>query len=115
MVNNRLKFAVVFLTGFLFLCLPSISNAAVLDNPIGIDTFEELVDVIGTWIFNLAIPIAVIVIIYAGFLMLTAGGNPAKFKKGTEALKYAVIGIAVVLIGRGFVTLIESILSLRNP
>ena len=115
MVNNRLKFAVVFLTGFLFLCLPSISNAAVLDNPIGIDTFEELVDVIGTWIFNLAIPIAVIVIIYAGILMLTAGGNPGKFQKGAKALWYAVLGLAIIFIGKGFVTLIESILSLRNP
>ena len=86
-----------------------------IQNPIGIDTFEELVNVIGRWIFNLAIPIAVIIIIYAGVLMLTAGGDPGRFKKGMEALKYAVIGLAVVLIGKGFVSLIQSILSLRNP
>lgn len=86
-----------------------------LPNPIGINTFQELVNVIGTWIFNLAIPVAVIIIIYAGVLMLTSGGSPTQFKKGTEALKWAVIGLAVVLIGKGFVTLIQSILSLRSP
>ncbi|MBI2669832.1 MAG: hypothetical protein HYX20_01655 [Candidatus Yanofskybacteria bacterium] len=86
-----------------------------LPNPIGINTFGELVKVIGLWIFNLAIPIAVIVIIYAGILMLTAGGNPGKFQKGAKALWYAVLGLAIVFIGEGFVTLIESILSLRNP
>lgn len=86
-----------------------------LPNPIGINTFGELVDVIGTWIFNLAIPIAVIIIIYAGILMLTAGGNPSRFQKGSKALWYAVLGLAVVFIGKGFVTLIQSILSLRNP
>lgn len=85
-----------------------------IKNPIGINTFQELVNVIGTWIFNLAIPIAVIIIIYAGVLMLTAGGNPGNFKKGMDALKYAVIGLAVVLIGKGFVSLIKSILSLKN-
>lgn len=85
-----------------------------LPNPIGINTFEELVNVIGTWIFNLAIPIAVIIIIYAGVLMLTSGGDPGRFKKGAEALKWAVIGLAVVLIGKGFVSLIKSILSLKG-
>ncbi len=94
---------------------PVISYAIELENPIGINTFGELVNVIGVWIFNLAIPIAVIIIIYAGILMLTAGGNPGKFQKGSKALWYAILGLAIVFIGKGFVTLIESILSLRNP
>lgn len=86
-----------------------------LPNPIGISTFEQLVNIIGTWIFNLAIPIAVIIIIYAGILMLTSGGDPGRFKKGRQALTYAVLGLAIVFIGKGFVSLIQSILSLRNP
>lgn len=85
-----------------------------LPNPIGVENFQDLINIIGKWIFNLAIPIAVIIIIYAGVLMLTAGGNPANFQKGAKALWYAVLGLAVVLIGKGFVTLIQSILSLRK-
>jgi hypothetical protein len=85
-----------------------------LPNPIGVMTFQDLVNIIGKWIFNLAIPIAVIIIIWAGVLMLTSGGDPSRFKKGSEALKYAFIGLAIVLIGKGFVTLIKSILDLRN-
>lgn len=82
--------------------------------PTGIETFQDLVNVIGRWIFNLAIPIAVIMIIWAGVLMLTSGGKPEQFRKGMTALKYAVIGLAIVLIGKGFVSLIKSILDLRN-
>lgn len=85
-----------------------------LKPPTGIETFQDLVNVIGRWIFNLAIPIAVIMIIWAGVLMLTSGGKPEQFGKGMKALKYAVIGLAVVLIGKGFVSLIRSILDLRN-
>lgn len=85
-----------------------------LPNPIGVTNFQDLVNIIGKWIFNLAIPIAVIIIIWAGVLMLTSGGDPGRFKKGTTALWYAVIGLAIVLIGKGFVTLIQSILNLRN-
>ncbi|MDO8591371.1 MAG: hypothetical protein Q7R60_00400, partial [bacterium] len=60
-------------------------------------------------------PVAVIIIIYAGFVMLTSGGNPGRFQQGTHALWYAILGLAIVFIGKGFVTLIKSILSLRNP
>jgi len=108
-------FLVAIIAGFWLVLLSARSYAVEIPNPIGIDTFGELVSVIGLWIFNLAIPIAVIVIIYAGILMLTAGGNPVKFQKGAKTLWYAVLGLAVVFIGKGFVTLIESILSLRNP
>ncbi len=83
-------------------------------NPIGVENFQDLINIIGKWIFNLAIPIAVIIIIYAGVLMLTSGGQPARFQSGAKALWYAVIGLAVVLIGKGFVTLVQSILSLRK-
>ncbi|MEX2052844.1 MAG: hypothetical protein WD898_01295, partial [Candidatus Paceibacterota bacterium] len=85
-----------------------------ISNPLGVDNFQDLINILAKWIFNLAIPIAIIMIIYAGILMLTSGDNPGRFQQGTKALKYAVIGLAVVLIGRGFVTLIKSILDLRN-
>jgi len=90
------------------------TNVFNLENPIGVENFQDLINIIGKWIFNLAIPIAVIIIIYAGVLMLTAGGVPARFQKGAKALWYAVLGLAVVLIGKGFVTLVQSILNLRN-
>jgi hypothetical protein len=85
-----------------------------LPNPIGVTTFQDLINIIGRWIFNLSIPIAVIVIIWSGVVMLTSGGNAGRFKKGYTTLWYAVIGLAIVLIGKGFVTLIQSILNLRN-
>ena len=85
-----------------------------ITNPLkgGADDFTSLVKIIAQWIFNLAIPIAVAMIVYAGILFLTAAGEPAKVTKAKEVLKYAVIGLAIILIGSGFVTLIKSILEL---
>lgn len=83
-------------------------------NPLkgGASDFTSLVKIIAQWIFNLAIPIAVAMIVYAGILFLTAAGEPAKVTKAREVLMYAVIGLAIILIGSGFVTLIQSILEL---
>ncbi len=86
-----------------------------LENPLkgDIKNIPDLLKLIGQFIFNLGIPVAVIIIIYAGFLMLTSGGNPTQYGRGLTALKYAVLGLAVILIGTGFVSLIKSILSVK--
>ncbi|OGN11705.1 MAG: hypothetical protein A3I26_02755 [Candidatus Yanofskybacteria bacterium RIFCSPLOWO2_02_FULL_43_10] len=87
-----------------------------IPNPLkgGASDFTSLVKIIAQWIFNLAIPIAVAMIVYAGILFLTAQGEPAKVAKAKEVLKYAIIGLAIILIGSGFITLIQSILELGS-
>lgn len=85
-----------------------------IPNPLkgGASDFASLVTVIAQWIFNLAIPIAVAMIVYAGVLFLTAQGNPQKVTKAKDVLKWAIVGLAIILIGSGFITLIQSILDL---
>lgn len=83
-----------------------------LENPLEADNFIELIDVLATWLFNLAIPVVVVMIVYAGVMFLTSRGEPAKVTKARQILLYAVVGFAIILIGKGFITLIESILNL---
>lgn len=76
-------------------------------------TFGELVMVISNYVLNIAIPITVIIIIYGGFRMLMSGGKPEQYKKGLDALKYASYGLAIMLIAKGFVSLVKSVLSVK--
>lgn len=85
-----------------------------IENPLGTDDLTELVKKIAKALLTLAIPIAAIMIIYAGIVLITAQGNEEKIKKGQKILWYAIIGLAVVLIGQGFVTLVKSILSMAK-
>lgn len=68
-----------------------------LQNPIGFNTFGELVAAILNIVVTIGIPIAALFIIYAGFLFVTAGGNDEKLKKAKQALLAAVIGTAILL------------------
>lgn len=70
------------------------------------------VNTIGAWFYKLGIPMAVIVIIFAGAMMMLSQGNPEVIKRSRKMLTYAMIGLAVLLIGRGFFTLIKSIIEL---
>lgn len=83
-----------------------------IKNPLKIESFLEFFSAITVWLTNIAIPIAVILIVYAGILFLTAGAVPANITKARTILTYVVVGLAIILIGRGFITLIESVLNL---
>lgn len=83
-------------------------------NPLQAQDSKELIDAILNWIFWLSIPIAVMVILYAGIKMMTAGGDAKRFQNSRKILLWAVVGLAVIFIGEGFIALIESILDLAN-
>ena len=87
-----------------------------IPNPLkgGASDFASLVRIIAQWIFNLAIPIAVAMIVYAGILFLISGGDTSKVTKARQVLTYAVVGLAIILIGSGFISLIRSILELGS-
>lgn len=113
-------FILLVVLGFAFampaLAAPCPDDPTRLCNPVGIDNLEDLAQRIGEAILKLAIPIAVIIIIWIGIQFLLANGNPEKINKAKSALWWTLIGLAVILIGGGFIALIRDILSLSaNP
>lgn len=43
----------------------------------------------------IALPLAVVMFLYGGFMWITAAGDPGKITKGRNALQYAVVGMIV--------------------
>lgn len=85
-----------------------------ITNPLkgGPNDLFDIINIVTQWILYISIPLAVLWIMYAGFLMLTAGPKPENFKKGRDILTYTVIGLAIIFIGKGFVSLIISVIQL---
>ncbi len=54
--------------------------------------------------------IAVGFLIYAGILMVTAGGNDEQVTKARKVIMYAVIGIVIILLSYTVVTFVSSAL-----
>jgi hypothetical protein len=76
----------------------SVSMNIKIDNPFKQNTIKGLIEVI---VNDILIPIggviAVLMIIYAGFLFVTARGSDAQITKAKQALLWAVIGAAILL------------------
>ena len=85
-----------------------------ISNPLrgGPNNLFDIINIAAKWIFNISIPLVVMFILYAGFLMLTAGPVPANVTKAKGILWNVVLGLAIIFIGRGFITLIYSVIEL---
>ncbi|MDP4007399.1 MAG: hypothetical protein Q8P55_02275 [bacterium] len=79
-------------------------------NPISSATLNELFENVLNFLFGISIVILPIIIIYAGILLLTAGGDPTKISRSRTILLWAIIAFAIILLARGLPTVLRSLL-----
>jgi len=81
-----------------------------IENPISSNTPQEFVNKLIDFLFGLAIVLAPLSILYAGFMMLTAAGDPAKLGKARSILIWTFVAFAIILVAKGAPNVIRSIL-----
>ena len=74
-----------------------------------------IIDRITSWIFTIFLAAAIIFIIMAAIQFLTSGGDAAKVSTARNSLLYALIGIAVAFLAKGFVAIVKVIISPPVP
>ncbi len=65
---------------------------------------------ITNWLFYILILLVTIFIIYGGFVIITASGDPEKAGKGRQILTYAIVGLAIALLARVIPSLVRFII-----
>ncbi len=68
-----------------------------IKNPIKVENIGELVNSILGIVLQISVPVAVVFIIYSGFLFVTARGDPKKLTDAKRTFMWTVVGIAVLL------------------
>lgn len=86
-----------------------------IQSPTGLHTFTELLGRIITYLNLIVSPLVVIMVLWGGFQILTAGGDESKFKAGKKTLTYAAIGLIVVLCASGLIFIINEFLGVTAP
>lgn len=81
-----------------------------LTNPLSCPDLECIAGAITKALFLVATPIVAIMILIGGFQILTAGGDPEKFKTGRKTILYSVVGYAIIIVANGVVSIIQSLL-----
>jgi len=85
-----------------------------LNNPLQYTDIKDLIDHIIDFLFTISIPITAILIIIGGFMMITAGGDVYKLEKAKNLFLYTAIGFAIILLSKGFVAVLKSVLGVKE-
>ena len=108
-MKSYLSKLLIFLVLISF-CLPLTVEGIRIENPLEYESFEELVDAIITFLaFRLGPPIAVIMILVAGFYFITAAGDPEKVNTAKRIILWTLIGLLVIFCAKGLITLFKEV------
>jgi len=84
----------------------STSSTGSINNPIGSNSFAELVAAVVDWIIGIAMVLAPLVIVYGGFTCMTALDDAGKLKTGKQIILYAILGFLLALIAKSLIDLL---------
>jgi hypothetical protein len=101
-IKNYL-YAFLILLGFPFISFAQLPAA-------GPTSWGGLAASIINFLLSLVIPVAVIMIIWSGILFMTAGGIEDRVTQAKKYFTWAIVGLAIALIGKGFISLVRDIL-----
>lgn len=90
------------LISLLLISHPNILRAAELYNPLdptstGTVTIDTIIGRLITSLLGVTGSIALLMFVYGGFLWLISAGEPDKVKKGKEVMKWAILGLVVIV------------------
>ena len=89
------------------------TDGIVFCNPFQACDFQELVDKIMNFIFVLAVAAVPLIIIVGAFQLLTSGGDIKKIGAGKSMITYALIGLAIILLARGIIAMIQQAIGVK--
>lgn len=79
-------------------------------NPLKYGNFEDLINAIIVFIFNLGLVVAPIMFVISGILFVTSAGDPGRVKTAKNIALYTAIGFAVILVASGLIKVLQSLL-----
>lgn len=71
-----------------------------------LNTIETITD----WIFVILITLVVLMVLWGGINIVTAGSDPAKVQAGRTYIIYAAVGLAVAFLSRAIPAVVTSLL-----
>ncbi len=83
---------------------------ATIDNPLNQGSLWEAIDALINFLFVLSLAIAPILLIYAGFILLTKSGDPGATTQARKIIMWTMIGLSVVIFAKGVPSIVIGVL-----
>lgn len=74
-----------------------LQKLAQITNPLKAENIPDLIKAIADFAVTVGLPIAIIFIVYSGFLFVSARGDEKKLENAKEGIKWSLIGAALIV------------------
>lgn len=92
------------------LILPVVSSAITIPaTPLGGKTIETIVTAVLDVVWKVVVVLAVIMMIAAGMMFMTASGEAEKVKTARQTVMWAIVGIAVAVLAFSLTTILTGV------
>jgi len=81
-----------------------------LPNPLGVSNLNDLATKLIDALMILAVPVVIAMAMYGAYKIIISAGDPKKAQEGGKTILYAALGFGLLLISKGIVAIIQSLL-----
>ena len=112
---RRKNLSILILLFFIFIFFPFTQASSIeIDNPLGVESFEDIISGLIDFLFNLAIVIVPLMIVWAAFLFITSGGSIDQINQAKRMIIYSLAGLIVILLASGLIAIVKEILGIET-
>ncbi len=101
-------FKKIYIVSLSFFLPVSVFASTIIDTPSGV---VKLIDNLGNWAYGILLGLGVIFIVVAGYMFLFSGGDTEKTEKAKKTIIYAAIAVAVAILAKGIIALLQTLLT----
>lgn len=111
----------IFIISFLLLIAGSVQgqinrlNGNEYGLPEPADDIQGLINEIVKWVLYIAAPACLVALVYGGVRYALSGGNEEKAEQAKQVMKYAIIGVAIVIGAYAITQLIRALIGGNVP
>jgi len=108
-------FSSIIIIGTLLISASPILAQTIPDYTGGVRSFGAFIENVSSYLLGLAAPLAVLISLWAAFILMTAAGDPQRIKAGHKTLMWAVIGLAVIILSRAMLQITQTTVAAGAP
>lgn len=83
------------------------------DNPLGASTFVDFLSNLTRWLLGLVGFLAMLALVWGGIRMIISFGNEQGVEKAKEIIKWAVIGLVLVILSYAIIRIVSGFLGIK--
>jgi len=79
-------------------------------NPLQTENLTDIVDNILNLLFNFALVLTPLMVVVAGVMFVTAGGDPNRISTAKRILLWTAVGFVIILLAKGLIAVLRAII-----